>query len=297
MTYFLRAGVQSLIPAPAGITGPPAPALSAGFNRLVFNDDFTTNSVARSAGASDNYNWYWCYSGIQSIADFSIDFGPGAGATAGANGVLTINKCGNTYNAALQTIPQNANGSPVQPGCWKHAYFEARIQFSPTVLGAGGPSGGWPSWWSNAVEGQAPVDGNITAECDFMEYYPNGPAGSTGSVLSTMHNWRNSATGSNVTDLFNSNGTSKAQASQQPSDGAWHVYGCLWTGNGTTGTVKFFYDNQLVAHDNGVTSYALDAGGVPSAAFTAMEGNNMAMFLGTATGWPINVDWVRVWQA
>ena len=31
-------------------------------------------------------------------------------------------------------------------------------------------------------------------------------------------------------------------------------------------------------------------------ALTAMESDNLFIYLGTAQGWPMNVDWVRVWQ-
>jgi hypothetical protein len=287
-------------PAPAGPVA-PSQANAVGYTRLAFSDDFTTQSVANTMSAASGFNWYWSsYAGVIATSDFSVN----TGNVSGANGVLTISGNANTNSSLLQTVPYGAHRSDTQPGVWRHAYFEARLKFSPTVMGKGGPAGGWPSFWGNAVQGQPPdpADTNaptnlIIAECDFFEYYPNGAAGSAGAYINTLHNWQGSATGSNTTHLFSNGTTNRAQDSQQPTDGGWHTYGCLWVGNGTTGTVTFYYDNALVVHQNGVTSFALDVNASPTAGFTAMENDSLIVFLGTASGWPLDVDWVRIWQA
>jgi predicted dehydrogenase len=170
------------------------------------------------------------------------------------------------------------------------------MQFNPVVQGGGGPSGGWPSWWMFGDHNGTPVAGTHIGECDIMEYFPSGTAGSGGSYISTLHNWRESSGAFAAVDDFNSN-TTNFDASHQP-DANWHTYGLLWTGNGTTGTVSFYFDNILTTHQSGVQTYALNTAGSPTAAFTAMEADNMVLQLGCATsGWDVNIDRVSVWGA
>jgi hypothetical protein len=205
---------------------------------------------------------------------------------------LTINQSNNSYNADLQTIPTHSTGSQ-RDGTWQHGYFEARIQFANAPTSKGG--GGWPSFWTFAVQAQSPVAGQLTAEWDILEAFLTG---SVAQVFNTGHNWMNTAQYSTGTDTYNTNGTNLQVSLQgstdpaQPTDEGWHTYGCLWWGTGVTGYIQCYYDDHLVVHENGVTTFPTGQG----AGLSAQESDNMYMLLGTATGWPINVDWVRVWQ-
>jgi hypothetical protein len=99
------------------------------------------------------------------------------------------------------------------------------------------------------------------------------------------------------------------------TDGNFHVYGCLWAPlTATTGYVETYLDNKLVVHPNGVTRILTGVGtgtssgavstvnGVvcytpPGAGLAAQEASYQYMVLGGEAGWPLNVDWVHVWQA
>jgi hypothetical protein len=271
----------------AGITA-PAQAVAAGFSHLVFDDEFTSaNTIASSESPTSGFNWYW-----NPWYGNSKDYTAGSGATAGATGILSING-----PMELQSVPTNA---PVtqRVGTWQHAYFEARLQFSYTVSGQGDPNGGWPSFWTYAIQAEAPTVGEQIAELDFLEAYPLGTAGAQAYVVNTIHNWqatKTTATGKDTANTENNNYQQSLQGTTepaQPTDNAWHTYGCLWTGNGTSGTVQFYYDNHLILHQASVTTFPVGTG----TGFPALEQDNMFMILQGVSGWPINVDWVRVWQ-
>lgn len=295
-------GIIALATAVKRRLSAPSQAAAAGFSTLVFNDDFNTlTTIAPTASPSSGYNWYWDAAGVTSSGQYSVNTTAvpgvydGQPAAAGKSvGVLSIFTSNVTYNSDLKTTFQSQSGSNFSSGCWNHGYFEAYIQFNHTVIGSGGSSTGWPSFWLWAVEAYSPVLGKITAECDIMEYFPSGASGSTGTYICTLHNWANTNSVAAGTDDFNTN--SHNTPGSQPSDGGWHTYGCLWQGNGTTGTVQFYFDNVLQTL-NGVSSFTLTgSGSSPTAGLSAMENDHMSIILGSATGWPINVDWVRVWH-
>ena len=275
-------------PAGTGSTA-PAQAQAAGFSNLAFSDDFTDpTTIATSTQATAGYKWYWSQQGVSSTDYYKVTTGDYLGAT----GVLTINRSDNRYNADLQTIPTHATGSQ-RDGTWQHGYFEARIQFANNPTTSRG--NGWPSFWTFAVQAQSPVAGQLTAEWDIMEAFMSRSAA---QVFNTGHNWMNTSRYSTGSDTYNTNGTNMQVSLQgstepaQPTDGGWHTYGCLWWGDGVTGYIQCYFDDHLIVHENGKTTFPTGQG----AGLSAQESDNMYMLLGTATGWPINVDWVRVWQ-
>lgn len=273
---------------------PPSQAAAAGFTTLAFNSDFTSASeVATSSGQTTGANLYWASGCSPSV---TVNTSAGTGATADAFGVLTINGwTGTSFGPNLSTVPPNATSSTTV-GVWNHGYFESRMQFGATVAGSGAPGGiQEPGFWLKDARNLTSAGSGSYhfAETDIMEYYPNGTAGSSGKYISTLHNWFDNA--STYTDQFNNNSTNY-DSSHQPTDGLWHTYGMLWTGNGTTGQVSFYFDDILCTH-SGVQYYALDITGSPTAVFTAMENAKMFLNLTAASsGWPVSFDWIRVWQ-
>lgn len=296
-----KAAAQCRVIAPGPAV--PAQAAAAGFHTNVLNDDFTTTTtVAPNAAPTGGYNWYWDATGITSASQYNVNTAFIPGTTDGAptasgasTGVLTISGTQNTFSSGLKSTFQTQVGAN-KAGSWNHGYFEAYLQFNRIVQGSGGPSGGWPAFWLWAVEALSPVSGQITAECDIMEYFPAGTAGATGTFISTMHNWANTNFAAAGTDDFNTNGSNVPGT--QPSNSGWHTYGCLWQGNGTTGTVQFYIDNVLQTMSGTTTTFTLTAANTsPTAGLSAMEADHMSIILGSSNGWPINIDWVRVWQA
>lgn len=295
----------------AGLALPPQ-AVAAGFVTTTFFDDFKdTTTVAGSAGVTSGKKWYWAGGGVSSTSDYSVnttnvpgvfDSKPTAtgsvGTLAASGGILTISTTHNTFSAGLASVFQGQTAFAAG-GCFNHGYIEAYLQFSSIVLGAGGPSGGWPAFWLWAIEGLGAnvTAGQITAECDIMEYFPSGTANgtNTGTYIATMHNWQNTSGAAAGVDDFNTN--SHHVGSNQPSDSGWHKFGVLWTGNGSTGTIQYYMDDVL-QNLQGQTTFTLTAkASDPTAGLSAQEQDHMFIYLGSASiGWPINFDWVRVLQ-
>jgi len=284
----------------------PSQAAAAGFNTLTFSDDFKdTTTIAGSAGVTSGKKWYWAGGGVSSTADYSVNTtnvpgvfdGKPTSAGGASGGILTISTTHNSFSAGLASVFQGQTAS--SPGCFQHGYIEGYIQFSSIVLGAGGPSGGWPAFWLWAIEGLGAnvTAGQVTAECDIMEYYPSGTANgtNTGTYIATMHNWLNTSGAAAGTDEFNTN--NHHVGSTQPTDSGWHKYGVLWQGNGTTGTIQYYMDDVL-QNMQGVTSFTLTAANTsPTAGLSAQEADHMFIYLGSASsGWPVNFDWIRIWQ-
>ena len=109
-------------------------------------------------------------------------------ATQNADGSVTIDGGGDSYNAQLSTAEQTATG-------WQGTAFGGGAYFQATIswTGAYSGSGGWPSFWSNDIEhmigssaaqwqGQASGYGNWI-EPDFMEYWAQNSYGVA------LHNW------------------------------------------------------------------------------------------------------------
>jgi hypothetical protein len=275
---------------------PPAPAAGAGFDTLVFEDDFTTNdTIAPTQNAASGYKWYWSFDDSTvhpwSVSTTATAASIANGNTGGGNnasphgGILTVNGPG-APNDALVTVPGWAlnNASAVLPaegdGCWSHAYFEAYIQFQIDGTDSSVESTGWPAFWSWSMQGLKNFGfggSSLTtanySEIDFMETYGIIFGQTPGNWTATMHQWP----ANNASDGHNNH-----------TDDNWHTYGCLWTSTGAgAGQVKFYFDgaqvDATVDTGTGQTQFSLEA-------------MYQFLVLGSGKGWDMNVDWVRVWQ-
>lgn len=294
-------------PSGAVLMTPPPQAVAAGFTNLVFSDDFkTTTTIATSGAAAAGFNWYWDSSGVTSTADYSVNTAavPGVGdglstAPGASSGILTILTAHNTFSSQLTTTFRSQIGSN-HTGAWNHGYFEAYIYFNPTVQGGGGPSAGWPAFWSLDTRMLSSFTGQVCAECDFMEAFPSGTAGSGSNQISTLHNWTATSGAATGTDSFNSNFPNNFPNAGNPTAG-WHKYGCLWQGDGTHGTVSLYHDDVILVFPTSAFNPTgsvinLDGTAAATAGFSAMESAFMRIILGTGPTWPMLVDYVNVFQ-
>jgi hypothetical protein len=279
----------------ASVVVAPSPAVAAGYETLMFEDDFTTtDTIAPTQSASSGYKWYWSFDGTTqpwvvhtTATAASISNGNmGGGSNASPRGgILTVNGPGEP-NDALITVPGAAlnNGAAVLPaegdGCWSHAYFEAYIQFQIDGNSSADASTGWPAFWSWSIQGlrgygfgSSSLSTASYSEIDFMETYGTIFSNQPGNWTATMHQWP---------------ANMSSDGDTQHTDSNWHTYGCLWTSTGTgTGQVKFYFDGAQV--DNTVET------GAGQTQFS-LEGMYQFIVLGSGKDWDMNVDWVRVWQ-
>jgi beta-glucanase (GH16 family) len=238
---------------------PPPQAVAAGYTHLAFHDEFNSPDTV-SPNGTGNYNWYRTsfYSPSLTLPSWAYSI---------QDGFLTIYSDASGFSDGLQTAaPENT----VQ--AWQHGYFEASILFCQYCS----DGGTWPAFWSSSiaeVTGQV-AEGTPYAELDFMEYYTQ----SRKSTYETnVHQFIEGDSGSNVQ---NANDIPKIPPGT--NFGTWHTYGCLWTPN----QVQWYFDNKLV------TTVATG----PGTPFTALEQSKMFLILGTGQWWPMNVDYVRVYQ-
>ena len=249
-------------PAP---TTAPTQAAAAGFNTLVFDDEFNSPNTI-SPNNEGHYNWYtWNVYGTSkelSSADYEV-----------SNGCLTIFTDLTGSGADLQTV----NSGTATTGLFQYGYFEARIQFNPTGSEGGGS---WPAFWSDALQSIPEI--SPFAELDFMEAVPNGKGGATtGSngvtIITTAHQWTK---GNGWNDTYNTNNIPPVPASFNYD--AFHIYGCLWSPS----SVTWYIDNQPVM------TVAIG----PGTELTAIEQDQLFLILGTGKNWPTTFDYVRVWH-
>jgi hypothetical protein len=256
---------------------------------------------------------------------------PSAAQTA--TGVITVTN-GNLSTIPNSPATTAAMGAyPALPGSFQHGYFEARIQINPK--GAIG-NNTWPAFWSfgtsSVANGSVWSQTGLTAENDFIEFLLSTFTQASTTYYywagNTMHNWQHGSNTNTGTDLSNTNWPVNGEGAlvgttQSPqvliSDGNWHTYGCLWVStSSTTGYVEYYLDNYLILHNasasgsatisryltgigTGTSSGATDATGAiytaPGAGLAAQELEHMYLIIGGGgNSWPINVDWVHVWQ-
>ena len=278
-------------PPPPAVTA-PSQAAAAGFNTLVFSDDFTnasTVTLTNSATPRPQFNWFpAAWGGNLTSANVQVNTTwTAADANMQAQGVSptspTLNNAstvggivrvqGGASNAALITVDGASTTLPTI-GTWNTGYFEAYIQYRPGDLNATSSARGWPAFWSWTVTdlkglgfGGSTFSSAYT-EVDFWEYATIATGTWGGGAFHGSMSGGYSYTTAGVT-----------------IDNNWHTIGCRWT----TTAVDFYYDNNHVG-----TSTA------PSA--TLAGGNQFIMigcglFVTGAAPIPMFVDWVRVWQA
>jgi hypothetical protein len=225
----------------------------------VFSTELDGWDISPDGGGT--HDWYpngW-FSQFLPTSDYSVD-----------GGILDIHGDNSGYGWGLATAAPagSAASSNYKGQVWQHAYFEASLAYSSTALG----TGAWPAFWGWAVEGLT-TSRTEWAEVDFYEAYRlNGGI----YPIFTIHDWV--ADGGN----FSNNGQNHAALPKGTSTDQFHTYGCLWV----EGSVTWYFDNvEMVTQ-----------AWQPGATFSVTDSDQLIVILGTGQGWPMDVQWVHVWQ-
>ena len=266
---------------------PPDVAANAGYTDLAFHDDFTSMaSIDRYATGEEGHLWYadrpWVPGAVTSPGVIDV-----------SDGVLTLNEDQERGSWGLGTVsPKSRAGRTFQ-----HGYFEARLWFDPTL---GPKAAAWPAFWSLPTSQIFGTTAPHHVEIDFFEAYhePHGPY--SGQFAGTVHDFTHSDSDSSSSSWQNTNNVS---SSAPLTRAGWHEYGCLWQ----PGHLSWYLDGvQMV----GVT-YGADirpscevmnpqTGTVarPMGMFSVADDRDarVAIILSAGRGWPLKVDWVRVWS-
>lgn len=290
----VAAAATSTSPAPLRIRSrqrrvevqPPALAVGAGYTNKVFDEAFTsTDSIDLTGAGMAGKRW-----------STKLPWGgtrtPASKLTTTPDG-LRIDQAVSNQNIALLTIdPSTGQGTT-----FGHGYFEIRMRFAPDQPSA---QAGFPALWlapkSQMYHQVEPIP---CGEIDMFEAYRDADHPYTGTFVGTVHdvtpvpggNWEFSReqNRNNVVDAH--------------IDGAWHTYAVLWE----PGRVRWYLDGQVQVD----VAFGPDRRpNVPTINWATGEGNSvgafsileeplqqeMVLMMGTAPGWPIEVDWVRVWS-
>jgi Bacterial Ig domain len=304
--------------------GPQAPpeASGVGYSHLAFDDEFTTIATLDvNCTNVPGFNWYleqW-FSAPQSCTSPS-------NVTVG-NGYLTVLNQGIESAVATLPSPPYYVGNVFANG----AYFEASLRFNP-ALGAGTTY--WPSFWSIAMEhiqdnkdGQAAEQwpGQVNGyahfiEPDFFEACCGGSYVGIPFYYASLIDWSGVFQGAPIylypyrTGNFGTPGNQFTPTGVLIDWNSFHTYGCLWVPqNGATpGYIQYFFDHIPTARNyytgpignpplpgqNGFSgSWNPNTSAQAAATFAIVDQQHLAMSLATAGGWPLQVEWVHVWQA
>ncbi|MFL5281022.1 MAG: family 16 glycosylhydrolase [Rhodopila sp.] len=261
---------------------PPPQAVAAGYTTATFNDDFTDpNDI--SADNTGVHNWY-LHNGFDTNNKYGANLTPSDYTVS--NGMLTMLDTNgypglntvNTNHPAISTPTSHASntGSGL---AFQYGYFEASIKFDPSY-GSLGPSEGWPSFWASAVQAYNGI--NPYAELDFMEAYPTPGNNPPVTLSGTVHQWLTGTSGYQNTN----NGMPLPKGINMNS---FNTYGCLWAPTNIT----WYINNQVIMSVPTATATLTSTG---TNTFSAANASQMYLQLGTGHNWPMQVNWVHVFQ-
>ncbi len=267
-------------PSPVTTRSAPRQAAQAGFTRAHLNDDFTTtDSIDLADRCPQGLTWYrarpfgWPTLGT---SEFRVN-----------QGVLTFTQSRDYANWGLSTTcARNGHGQHFTFG-----YFEARLRFNPSTPSAIA-STGWPSFWSMSKQHIDGTKNDRWAEIDFFEAYHSPGQRSPHDFVGTLHDWIGHWPDPN--EDFGSYGNHIASLGEVDFS-SWHTYGCLWK----PGEISWYFDDTLVLRQQySPTGYPVpNPRGNPVGTFSSFDtqAQGMTVVLGSGAGYPLDVDWVRVW--
>lgn len=275
---------------------PPA-ALEDGCTKLVFADEFDSLATFdfRGTGAT-GYTWYT---------------DPPYGKSA-----PIVNRDYSITNSVLKFDPKTSDDqllcSYSKKGkvgyLWRYGYAEARIRFdtSNVALASEGRMG-WPAFWGISLTDFMNKPWTDCGELDVMEAFlvdsNNGKGGVYYSGALHHHKRVSGQPQKNGVNLVNALGY---RGNKYLIDSDWHTYAALWR----EGYIAWYIDNQFFhavefTKDELPVFYSKDTDGPIHVGENAnnwpgvhhiMNSEQQVLLLGTGKKWPMEVDWVRVWE-
>ncbi len=268
----------TVTPEPTPQVDVPEAAAEVGYTSLVFYDDFDDPSTIDWEGTGEaGYKWY---------IDRPFGWTPlQDGDVVIENSVATIAPKKSCANWGISTY--SAKGDTGE--AWTYAYFEARIRINIDMTKADLTEKGQPAFWSFSKAHTTGRDEGRWGEIDFYEVAFENDGTFMNTLVTSMHDSR--VEDGKQRNLSNTNNIHKFFLTED-----WHTIACLWT----PGSVKWYLDGGYISE----TTYSAD--GLPSPAsttnqeegcFSILDQEEMLVILGSGPDWPMEVDWVRVWQA
>ena len=275
-------------PTPTPTPSPTVPAAAGKYNRLAFEDDFDSISTIDTGNTgAPGFKWYpagvhkWGKPDTQP-SEYSVN-----------NSVLRIAPTHSTYNRNFMTRdPNTGEGQSFGRG-----YYEVRMRVDADgVRNVPPENSSWPAFWAQSNHlhrlNQRPY-----VELDMVEIMRKD------EFLGTL--WAHHGGQFDKSLMIKNRKADYRNPNYHSAD--WHTYGCLWDTNG----VEWYIDGVQVLKQYWGEKRNLLAPNDPQQNPVAADGTNPTLsnpfglfdsetaidvILGTGKTWPMEVDWVRIWQ-
>ena len=275
-------------PTPTPTPSPTIPAAAGKYNRLAFEDNFDSISTIDTGNTgAPGFKWYpagvhkWGKPDTQPN-EYSVN-----------NSVLRIAPSHSTYNRNFMTRdPNTGEGQSFGRG-----YYEVRMRVDADgVRNVPPENSSWPAFWAQSNHlhrlNQRPY-----VELDMVEIMRKD------EFLGTL--WAHHGGQFDKSLMIKNRKADYRNPNYHSAD--WHTYGCLWDTNG----VEWYIDGVLVLKQYWGEKRNLLAPNDPQQNPVAADGTNPTLsnlfglfdsetaidvILGTGKTWPMEVDWVRIWQ-
>lgn len=274
----------------------PEIAKKYGMTRLVFEDDFdSADTIDLNGTGEEGYKWYVRRPyGATTLTgdDFTI-----------ANSVLTLHENKSTYNYGLATVDgKNGVGYTFNKGVLE---FRIRIpHYDQEMRSSKLPGGGGPAVWSFPREKIYEYTGNYApqwVETDWMEYWGDLNLFPEGHYTITLHETVRAKENGIILQKENTQNHSLGEERHKNGfhDAAWHTMTFLWIDDLLVG----YYDGKEVLRmEYGEDRYcdplpSVRTGAQVKGAFSFMNKQELALIINGAKCNPMEIDWIRVWQA
>lgn len=304
-------GALLLLGALAVAADPPAEQSFAGRTyQLTFNDEFEhPTTIDLNDTGAPGFHWY-------RRQFFGGKPTPGGANITVANGILTLGGRGQPGGWLNTAAP--APGKEGWTGqVFRHGgYFEARLRFDPHAQPTATSPNAWPAFWSMAIEHMAlkgadqwpgqPAGYTHFIEPDFFEYDTRWLPDNT-AYGGAVHDWYGiyNHPEPGFKQVANCGGASRTRFENfvikvpAGNDFAqWHTFGCLWVPAmaGTEGYLQFTFDGQNTTDRVSWAGSPQDPPPREPWQFSILDQQGLVLLLAAGENWPIEVDWVRVWQ-
>ncbi len=276
-----RNGTQTNLRVADTLLSAPVLAQASGYNKLVFSDDFDTANVDTTYTGNYGYKWY--------LTDLTDIAGDASDYTLTDDGIL-LAADNMRYNWLLCTMDGRTAAG------WRgftHGYLEFRTRFNRTKQADAPDNCKGPAIWSFPPETISSAAGTLNrhVEMDWMEYW-----GDTHWTI-TMHDQI-----APIGTQHISNGISYGINGDEldVGDGEWHTVSYSWS----EGVLVAYVDgvqcfSQTWSEDGSETYPAttVRAGESRADALSPLDSQLSPLILAGAEGWPLEIDYIRVWQA
>lgn len=287
-------------------TNPTPPIIQGKGYKLSFSDDFNDPStIDLNDTGESGYKWYRRnFFGSKTTAG-------GLNITV-ASGILTLGGKDQPGGNLKTAAPANNRNGWVGQVFRQGGYFEARLRFDPHVKTSTSVS--WPAFWSMAIEHMAekgadqwpgqPSGYAHFIEPDFFEYDTRWLPDNT-AYGGAVHDWYGiydkPVPGFSQVANYNKKSAFNNFLIAVPAGtdfATWHTFGCLWVPsvNGAEGYLQYTFDGETTSDRVTWTGAPQNPPPQEPWQFSIIDQQGLVVLLQTGKDWPMDVDWVRVWQ-